>query len=68
MARYLLDSTTIILASRGDPIETGRLARALQDAHELGITAVVIGEAYSGAHAPDREALARMLASFAFAH
>jgi predicted nucleic acid-binding protein len=66
MTRFLLDSTTIILASRRIRVELDWMASAMADGEDLGYCPIVLTEAFRGAHPRERDALTGLLPPLKF--
>jgi predicted nucleic acid-binding protein len=63
VARYFLDSDTLIDYSKGHEPVTSRVRTLLEHEHEIGICAIQIGEFFTGLPPEDREAWSIFLSS-----
>ena len=67
MALYLADTTVLIDYLRGHSEVRARLDELVdEDAHDLAVCAVSVGEVFAGLREQDREATARFLSSFVY--
>jgi predicted nucleic acid-binding protein len=67
MARYLVDTTTLIDFSKGAEPQASRLLALLEDSdHDVGVCAVIVAEFMAGVVADQRESWQRFLGTLMY--